>query len=141
MKKPPCMCIVYVYRDRQPTVDVALVGDVQHMVDVGHNVRGQVGKGLRVVEHDGDGDLRGGVRCPRIHSLPPSITIPLNCDIVFSLIGVELCFELFPNMAAALRLLLQCKDTTWFCSTKCTRKGILYPCPCFTCLGVHRTKH
>ena len=99
------------YRDGQPAVDVALVGDVQHVVDVSHNVRGEVGKGVRVVEHDGDGDLCGRVRCPWIHPLPPT-AVPLDCDVVFCLICVELCLEFLPHMATALRLLLQGKYTT-----------------------------
>ena len=114
------------YRDGQPAVDVALVGDVQHVVDVGHNVRGEVGEGVRVVEHDGDGDLRGRVRCPWIHSLPPT-AVPLNCDVVFCLVCVELCLEFFPHMATALRLLLQGKDTTCV-STKMKTKAFSKYC-------------
>ena len=108
------LLVLLEYRDGQPTVDVALIGNVQHVVDVSHNVRREVGKGVRVVEHDGDGDLRCRVRCPWIHSLPPTtvVVVPFNCDVVFSLVGVELCLELFPNMAITLRLLLQGKDTT-----------------------------
>ena len=47
------------YSNGKPAVDVSLVGNVEDMVDVGHDVRCEVGKRVRVVEHDGDGDLGG----------------------------------------------------------------------------------
>ena len=47
------------YSNGKSAVDVSLVGDVEDMVDVGHDVRREVGKRVRVVEHDGDGDLGG----------------------------------------------------------------------------------
>lgn len=64
-----------------------------------------------VVEHDRNGDLRCGVFGPGEHPLP-SIVIPFDHNVVFSLIAIEFSLELFPNMTAAFCFLLQGKNTT-----------------------------
>ena len=63
------------------------------------------------VEHEGNGDLCCGVCGPGEHPLP-SIVVPFDHNVVFSLIAIELSLELFPNMTASFRFLLQGKDTT-----------------------------
>ena len=65
-----------------------------------------------VVKHEGNGDLCCGVCGPREHPLP-SIVVPFDHNVVFSLIAIELSLELFPNMTASFRFLLQGKNTTW----------------------------
>ena len=65
-----------------------------------------------VVEHEGNGDLCCGVRGPGEHPLS-TIVVPFDHNVVFSLIAIELSLELFPNMTASFRFLLQGKNTTW----------------------------
>ena len=63
------------------------------------------------VKYEGNGDLCCGVCCPGEHPLP-SIVVPFDHNVVFSLIAIELSLELFPNMTASFRFLLQGKNTT-----------------------------
>ena len=63
------------------------------------------------VKHEGNGDLCCGVCGPGEHPLP-SIVVPFDHNVVFSLIAIELSLELFPNMTASFRFLLQGKNTT-----------------------------
>ena len=63
-----------------------------------------------VVKHEGNCDLCCGVCGPGEHPLP-SIVVPFDHNVVFSLIAIELSLELFPNMTTSLRFLLQGKNT------------------------------